>query len=410
MKDTQLYQQLLGLTEEWEIANVEISFEKLEVHVFIETKDKKSGKCPECNKNCNVYDIRDERNWRHLDTMQFKTILHCKIPRINCSEHGIKTIKTDWAEKYSRYTMMFEKWAIQVLLACKNHSRAKDLLGLSWDEIHNIQKRAVSRGLERRTELQTEYLGVDEKSFRKGHKYVTVLYNLENKSVINIAKERKESSLDELLLPLSDRTKNGVKAVTVDMWKPFKSSIEKNLLNAKIVYDKFHVMKHLSDAVDKVRKQENKSLIQEDNGSLKQTKYLWLKNKENWTLKQAELFQNLMNMNLKVGFAWSLKEFFKMFWTFGNVKTAKLFLSIWNKEVSESKLQPMIKFAEMITQHLAGILNYIEFNITNALAEGINSKIQHLLYSARGFRSFENYRIAILFYCGNLCMFPQNSQ
>lgn len=410
MKDTQLYQQLLGLTEEWEIGNVEIDFEKLEVHIFIETKDKKYGECPECNKTCNIYDIRDERNWRHLDTMQFKTILHCKIPRINCSEHGVKTVKTDWAEKYSRYTMMFEKWAIQVLLACKNISQAKNLLGLSWDEIQNIQKKAVERGLSRRKEINTEYLGVDEKSFQKGHKYATVLYDLKSNSVLDVAKDRKESSLDELLSPLPDKTKSSIKAVAVDMWEPFKSSIEKNLPFAKVVYDKFHIIKHLSEAVDKVRKQENKLLIQQGKDDLKQTKYIWLKNRENLTTKQENLFKNLMSMNLKVGLAWSLKEFFKLFWNFRNVKVSRLFLKIWNKEVLESKLEPMIKFAEMIKDHLTGILNYIEFNITNAVAEGINSKIQHIIYSARGFRNFENYRISILFYCGNLDMIPQNSR
>lgn len=340
MKDIQLYQQLLCLTEEWEISNVEISFEKSEVHVFIEHKDKKEGKCPECGRICSIYDTRDERNWRHLDTMQFKTILHCKIPRINCSEHGIKTVKTGWTEKYSRYTMMFEKLAIQILLACSSHSKAKELLNLSWDEIHNIQK----------------------------------------------------------------------KAVAVDMWEPFKTSIERNLLNAKIVYDKFHIIKHLSEAVDKVRKHENKSLIHEGTDNLKQTKYIWLKNKDNWTTKQEELFKRLMNMNLKIGIAWSLKEIFKIFWNFRNVKIAKLFLKIWEKEVLKSELQPMIRFLEMINEHIDGILNYIEFNITNAVAEGINSKIQYILYSARGFRNFENYRIAILFYCGNLNMIPQNSQ
>jgi transposase len=410
MKDTQLYQQLLGLTEEWEIGNVEIDFEKLEVHIFIETKDKKSGKCPECDKTCNIYDVRDERNWRHLDTMQFKTILHCKIPRIKCSEHGIKTVKTDWAEKYSRYTMMFEAWSIKVLLSCNSHTRAKELLGLSWDEIQNIQKRAVDRGMERRKEVQTEYLGVDEKSFQKGHTYATVLYDLENKSVLDVAKDRKEESLEKLLSKLSGNTKNKIKAIAVDMWEPFKLAITKSLPLAKIVYDKFHISKHLSEAIDKVRKQENRALIQQGKNDLKRTKYVWLKNRANWTAKQEELFNNLINMNFKVGIAWSLKEIFRMFWNFRNIKIAKLFLKIWNKEVLKSELEPMIKFSEMINDHIDGILNYIEFNITNAVAEGINSKIQHLFYAARGFRSFENFRIAILFYCGNLEMFPQNSQ
>ena len=238
MKDTQLYQQLLGLTEEWEIFNVEIDFEKLEVNIFIETKDKKNGKCPECTKVCSIYDVRDERNWRHLDTMQFKTILHCKIPRINCKEHGIKTVRTDWAEKHSRHTMLFEKWAIQVLLGCK-------------------QERAVKRGLCKRKELNTEFLGVDEKSFLKGHKYVTVVYDIKNSSVIDVAKDRKEASLDEILSKLSSSDKHKIKAVTADMWKPFATSIKKNLPNTKIVHDKFHIEKYASIAVDTVRKQEN---------------------------------------------------------------------------------------------------------------------------------------------------------
>jgi len=407
MKDTQLYQQLLGLTEEWEICNVEIAFEKLEVNVFIETKDKKYGKCPECSKSCSIYDVRDERNWRHLDTMQFKTILHCKIPRINCEEHGIKTVRTDWAEKHSRHTILFEKWAIQVLLGCNNRTQAKKLLGLSWDEVNTVQDRAVKRGLCNRKELNAEFLGVDEKSFLKGHKYVTVVYDIENSSVIDIAKDRKEFSLDEILSKLSSSDKKSIKAVTVDMWKPFAASIKKNLPMAKIVHDKFHIEKHASIAVDTVRKQENKSLIQDGIEYLKQTKYIWLKKKENMSDKQEKLFQDLFAKNLKVGYAWSLKEFFKIFWSLKNAKAAKMFLKIWTAEVLKSNLKPMIKFAEMINNNLSNILNYIDYNITNAVAEGINSKIQYIKYSARGFRNFENYRTAILFYCGKLDMFPQ---
>lgn len=410
MKDTQLYQQLLGLTEEWEIFNVEIGFEKLEVNVFIEAKDKKNGKCPECSKICSIYDVRDERNWRHLDTMQFKTILHCKIPRINCEEHGIKTVRTDWAEKHSRHTALFEKWAIQVLLACNNRTQAKKLLGLSWDEVNTVKERAVKRGLCRRTGLNTGFLGVDEKSFLKGHKYVTVVYDIENSSVIDVAKDRKESSLDEILSKLPSSDKYEIKAVTVDMWKPFAASIEKNLPNAKIVHDKFHIEKHASVAVDTVRKQENKSLLQEGFDFLKQTKYIWLKNKENLSDKQEKQFQELFKKELKVGYAWSLKEFFKIFWSFGNPKVAKMFLKIWTAEVLRSNLKPMIKFAEMINNNLHNILNYIEYNITNAVAEGINSKIQYIKYSARGFRNFDNYRTAILFYCGKLDMFPHTFQ
>jgi len=380
----------------------------MKVDIFIEKSNNTDVKCPICGKICNIYDIREERNWRHLDTMQFKTMLHCKIPRIECKEHGIKTMNVEWADKYTRFTILFEKLAINILLGCQNQTKAKELLGLSWDEIHNIQKRAVERGLERRKDLNTKTLGVDEKSFLKGQSYVTVLYDLENNCVIDVEKDRKQESLEKILFKIPEDIRLSINAIAADMWKPFKNAIEKSLVNAKIVYDKFHIQKHLSEAVDKVRKQENKSLTKEGNDDLKNTKYIWLTNKENMTNKQEELFNSLYKKDLKVAKAWSLNEFIKKIWNCPTKNLAKLYFEFWYKKVMESSLTPMIKVADMIKENLDNIITYIEYNITNSVAEGINSKIQHIKYTARGFRNYENYKIAILFFCGKLDLHPQN--
>lgn len=407
MNDTQLYQQLLGLNEDWKVNDVIIDLELLKVDVFIVKSDKTKCKCPDCGRECNVYDTREERNWRHLDTMQFKTILHCNIPRIECKDHGIKTVDVSWADKYSRFTNMFEKLAINVLLACQNQTKAQYLLALTWNEMHSIQKRAVNRGLNRRLNLQTSLLGVDEKSFMKGHSYVTVLYDLENASVIDVAKDRKEDSLNELLKGLPPETRKNIDAVAVDMWEPFEKAIKELLPDADIVIDKFHIIKHLSKAVDRVRLEENRALIKEKIDLLKNTKYVWLKNRGNMTDKQKDLFDELYNMGLKVSTAWNLKEFIKYLWGFTELKLAKWFFNKWYKEVYNCNLAPMNKVADLFKNHLDNILNYLKYHITNAVAEGINSKIQNIKYTARGFRSFENYRIAILFFCGKLELYPQ---
>jgi len=410
MNDKQLYQQLLGLSEDWKISNIKIDFENIKVDVFIEKSDAALLKCPICNEICSIYDTRDERIWRHLDTMQFKTILHCKIPRIECKKHGIKTISTEWADKYSRFTAMFERLAINILLGCQNQTKAKELLALSWDEIHSIQKRSVKRGLKQRGSINTQTLGVDEKSFLQGQSYVTVLYDLENNCVIDVEKDRKEESLKKILDKIPEETRLAIKAVAADMWEPFKNALEKSLVNAKIVYDKFHVQKHISKAVDTVRKYENKSLTKEGINDLKKTKYIWLTNKDNMTEKQEKLFNILYKKDLKVGKAWSLKEFIKKLWDCPTKNLAKLCFKFWYKKVMESSLEPMLKVADMIKEKLDNIITYMDYKITNSVAEGINSKIQNIKYTARGFRNYENYKIAILFFCGKLDLYPQNSQ
>ena len=119
--------------------------------------------------------------------MQFQTILHCRIPRINCDEHGVKSVAVPWAEKNSRFTALFERLAIDVLLGCQNQTKAKELLGLSWDEAHLIMEKAVERGLQRRSEGGITHIGVDEKGFLKGHRYATILSDLDNARVLDVA-------------------------------------------------------------------------------------------------------------------------------------------------------------------------------------------------------------------------------
>ena len=409
MQDKELYRQLLGLKHPWRVTEVAIDFEGLKVDIWVEWPKDEKALCPECRRPHDIYDHREQRQWRHLDTMQFQTILHCRIPRVKCSEHGVKSIEVPWAEDRSQFTALFERLAIDVLLACQNQTKAMELLKLSWYEVHHIQERAVQRGLERRETEGIKHLGIDEKSFMKGHSYATVVSDLDKARVFDVAKDRKEGSLSEILEKIPEEQRAEIAAVAMDMWEPYMNAVEISLPEVDIVHDKFHISKHLGEAVDKVRKMENRELLKGGVEDLKGTKYLWLTNPEKWTNEQKGLFKELKNKKLKVGRAWTLKEMFSDLWQYTYEKAARNFFRKWYWWATHSRLKPVAEVANLLKRHLDNILTYLKHRITNAVTEGLNSKIQQVKSAARGFRNFENYRIAILFYCGKLDMYPQKT-
>lgn len=363
--------------------------------------------CPECGAECSIADHAPERTWRHLDTMQFETRLCARTPRANCKACGVKTIKVPWASKHSRFTLLFESFAIQVIKACGNVKNAADLLGLDWDSVHRIMERAVERGLERRELDSLDYLGIDEKSFRRGHSYVSLLVDLTGGRVLEVVENRTEQAANELWKVLSEQQKEQVKAVATDMWPAFVNSIESNAEQAEVVHDHFHISKHLNEAVDKVRRQENKALTKADDHRLKGTKQLWLFNPENMSEDRWIEFATLKDQALKTARAWAIKEQFRWLWEYRYAGNARKFFAQWYGWAARSRLKPIIKVAKMLKRHLENILTYFRHRITNAMSEGFNSRIQSIKSQARGFRAFENFRTRILFYCGKLELLPE---
>lgn len=403
---TQHYEQLLNLTEPWEVSDLELDTEKLSLRICITTARNAQLPCPKCGKLCPKEDHREERMWRHLDTMQFETFIVCRIPRVSCSDHGIKSVNVPWANDYSRFTELFEQFAIDVLKAAKTTKSATKLLRLSWYQVHEIQKRAVERGLSKRKDETIEYAGIDEKNFLKGHSYASLLTDLDQGRVLEVIPDRTEKAAKSLLNTLSDQQKPNIKAVAMDMWPAFMNATNEILPNSDIVHDKYHVAGYLGKAVDQVRRKENKYLIQNGNNNLKNTKYLWLTNPCNWSKDTKKSFRSLAVDEMKVGRAWSIKESFRHFWSYKYHGAASNFFKSWYFWATHSKLKPIINAAKTLKRHSKGIMAYLKYHITNAVSEGLNSKIQTIKANARGFRNFQNYRIAILFHCGKLSMYP----
>lgn len=400
------YQMLLGLNSSWIVDDVKLSVESRKVEIQISYTDK-SYTCPECGELGSLHDLAPSRSWRHLDTMQFETTLIASVPRCRCKKCGVKTIDKPWTTGHTRFTLLFEAFAIEVLLQCSSVSSACELLRINWHTANEIMQRAVERGMSRRQEVTIPYVGIDEKSFGKGHDYVTVLNDLLSGSVIEVVKDRTIEATEELVSTLSDEQKSGVEAIAMDFWSPFITTADKHLMNAEIVHDKFHISKYLNDAVDSVRRWENRLLHKQGDKRLTGSKFHWLQNVENMTDKRKEQFEWLLDQNLKTGKAWAMKTLFRDFWSLNNRVEAREFFNAWILSVEEIAAPPMIKVARMLERHIDKILNYFNNPISNGVSEGLNSKIQLLKSSARGFHSFKSYRARILFYCGKLDMKPE---
>jgi len=407
LKDTALFSQLLGLSDPWRITVVTPNLDDKSITIYIEWPQGKKGPCPDCGELCSVYDHREEREWRHLDTMQFKTLLIAEVPRIKCTSHGVKSLKVPWADVKSHFTTLFERFAVDILLTASSQTKAAELLGLSWDEVHRIQERAVKRGIDRRNLDKMQHVGIDEKSFLKGQSYASLLYDLDGSRVLEVVKDRTEEAANSLLETLPEDKRPDIEAVAVDMWEPYLSAIGTSLPDAEIVHDKYHIVSYLTKMVDEVRRQESKEFKQagfED--PLTGTRYTWLRNPENWTEKDEETFEELKTQGLKVARAWSIKETFLGIWDYVYEKSARKFFDSWYWWATHSRLKPVAKVAKMLKRHIDNVLTYLRHRITNAAAEGLNSKIQAVKSAARGFRNFAHYRIAILFHCGKLELYP----
>jgi len=401
----QHYGDLLGLDKSWRVVSVDLKIDPAEVRIFLESAGS-AFHCSECGKACALKDHAPERQWRHLDTMQFATTIHARVPRTNCHNCGVKTCPVPWAEPHGRFTLLFEAFAVQVLQAAATIEQARILLRLTWESVQRIMDRAVERGMLRRKIEDLRYVGMDEKSFGRGHDYVSVLTDIDGSRVLDVVPGHDGAAADSLWNTLSNDQKGTIEAVAMDMWPAFETSATKNVPQAEIVHDRFHISKHLGEAVDKIRRQENKSLVQDGDETLKGTKQLWLYNPENMSDEQWAQIQLLKDSDLKTATAWAIRENFRWFWEYKYAGNARKFFALWYDWACESELQPIIKVANMLKKRLANILTWFRHHISNGPAEGFNSRIQSLKSAARGFRIFENYRTRILFFCGKLNLKP----
>lgn len=400
------YGVLLGLEKPWSVAEVRVDPGGLKVELRLEHDPGARCQCPECGKSAARHDWAPERRWRHLDVMQFETVLVARAPRVDCPACGVKTAAVPWAGKHSRFTLLFEHFAILVMQACANQARAAALLGVDWWSLEHIVRRAVERGLERRSLEELARVGIDEKSFGRGQNYVSILSDLEGARVLEVVEGNDTDAAVALWRSLPEKSRKRVEAVAMDMSAAFEAATVQEAPDAQIVHDRFHVAKLLGEAVDKVRRQEAKVLSKRGDDRLKGTRHLWLYSAPRVPDDRVEEFAPLAHSNLRTARAWAHKENLAPFWEQADAEGAERYFRRWYASAIRSRLEPIKKVARTLRDHLANILTYFTHRITNALAEGINSRVQAIKAHACGFRCVHRFRIRILFHLGKLDMSP----
>jgi len=234
MQDVEIFKQLLGLTSPWEVTKVDLKLVEGRVDVYVGHAPGSKFSCPKCGKEHSVYDHAEERVWRHLDTFQYETRLHARIPRIPCAEHGKLQAQVPWAEPKSRFTLMFEALAIDVLRQTSVTGATK-ILRLSWDEGQHLMERAVKRGEARKAASQRAAptrLGVDEKAIAKRHRYATIVVDLDRAVVEAVQEGRKTESLEAYYEGLTDAAKERVECVAMDMYAGYLTATRNHIPDA----------------------------------------------------------------------------------------------------------------------------------------------------------------------------------
>jgi transposase len=267
-------------------------------------------------------------------------------------------------------------------------------------------ERAVARGLQRRCTEQVKVVGLDEKSFGAGQDYVSILTDLQAARVLEVVPGNDTESGCELWKTLPVEQRAEIQAAAMDMSAGFAAATRKEAPNAAIVHDKFHVSKMFNEGVDRVRRREHHQMKKQGDDRLTGSRQLWLYNPENLEDHRFEKFTELLRINCKTSRAWMHKENFRGFWEQESVWAAEGYFKRWYVSSIRSRLEPIKKIARTLKTHLSGLLNYFIYPITNAVTEGLNSRIQQIKANARGFRSFDNYRTRILFFCGKLDLAP----
>ena len=399
------YAAILQLPSPWKVTSVDLAVDLQRVTIEVDFDPAASWTCPECKGPAVFHDRRESREWRHLSVMQFETRLRCRVARCSCPEHGIKTVHVPWAEPQGRFTLMFEAFAIQVLKACKTIEQAASLLRIDWHTAQEILERAVIRGLARRELSDLPHLGLDEKAFRKGV-VTTVLTDIEGSRVLDVVLGCDAKAGIAAVETVPEGKRKEVLAVAIDMSPSYIKAVETALPWADIVFDHFHVTKLLNDAMESTRRQEAALAPSPDRPSLKRSRFLWLKHPEDLSESQLERFAPIRDSNLKVAKVYAAKETFRSFWRRKSFEGAWRFFRQWAKWCRAQKIAALTRAVTTLEARYLGLENALFHGISNAKAEAHNGMIQSLKAAARGFRSFTNYRLVILFHQGKLALQP----
>ncbi len=355
-------------------------------------------RCGTCGTLGRVRDRLKPRRWKHVPLWGIPVTLVFAPARVTCETCGeVRVASMPWSQGKCRLSVGLI-WLLAAWCKLLAWDQVAKLFGVHWNTVATAVRQAVSYGLEHREIGGVLYIGIDELSRQKGHVYVTNVYDLTTRKLLWSGEGRSQATLRAFFEEYGSDLQQTVKGVCCDMWQPYIDMIKEHLPEATMVFDKFHVIQHLLQAVDQVRRDEARELKKKNPELLKRTRYIWLKNPENLTDKQRARLGHLEKLNLRSNRAYLLKESFREFWNYKRKGWAKRFLRKWFWWATHSRLKPMRDFAWMLRRHEEGILSYFDERISNGAVEGMNNKAKVVSHRCYGFRTAATY-ITALYHC-----------
>ena len=376
--------------------------------IEVQVRSRKNGRpvCSGCDQVGPGYDRLPERRFEFVPLWGIAVYFVYAMRRVNCSTCGVTVERVPWGDGKCHLTNSY-RWFLARWAKRLSWQETACTFRTTWENVFRSVKYAVSWGLAHRVLTGIKAIGVDEVQWQRGHRYLTLVYQIEDgmKRLLWIAEERTEESLRGFFRLLTDEVRAGIGYVCSDMWQPYLKVIAEQIKQAVHVLDRFHIMKKMNEAIDKVRRAESKRLEQDGyEPVLKNSRWCLLKRPENLTDKQTVKLTEVLQYNLKSVRGYLLREDFQRFWEYTSPGWAGRFLDQWCTRTMRSKIEPMKKVAKSLRKHRALILNWFRAKgtISSGTVEGLNNKVKLTTRKSYGFRTFEAVEIALYHNLGAL--------
>jgi transposase len=376
------------------------------IEVPIEPRKNSRPVCSECHKEAPGYDRLKVRRFQYVPLWGIAVVFLYAMRRVNCPRCGVKVEDAPWAQGKSPMTRTFSfflaSWARRLAW-----NEVANIFGTTWNRVYDAVRWVVEYGLANRDLSGVTAIGVDEIQYRKGHNYLTLVYQINEgaRRLLYVGKERTAKTLLRFFRERGPAWCENVRYVCSDMWKPYLKVIAKKLTKAVHILDRYHIVAKLNDAVDKVRRTEAKRLEREGfENVLKKSKYCFLKRNENLTEKQRVRLKDVLRYDLKSVRAYLLKESFQLFWEYTRPYWASWFLKKWCARAMRSRLEPIKAFVRTLRRHEHLILNWFKARkeFSSGAVEGLNRKVNLITRRSYGHRSLDVLQVALYHTLGRL--------
>lgn len=377
-------------------------FQRRDTFVIAVKPYKNGCRCPECGRRGPIVQVLLPRRWRDVPVCGRTVWLQHRPREIRCPTHGRVVEEIPWAGHYARVTHRFE---YLMLRYCQimTQKAAAELLGIPGSTLSDLLHRAITSIREGHHIRGLKTIGIDEISYAKGHKYATVVYDLDRACVVWIGRGKARDTIDEFFTQaLSSQQRARIQWACCDMSEAYIGAIRTNCPKATLVIDRFHVVKALNAAIDEVRKEQWRIAGADERKALKGLRWLLYRHSSTRSREDTRTLKALEKANRRIYRAWRLKDEFEQFWEYQSPHAAARFLKNWMTSTLRSRLEPLRKFVSTLRHHRDGILSFVNTRLTNAISEGLNRIMRMVNNRASGFRTLDAFADLIFLTVGDV--------